>query len=178
MSEVFSDGVVKGLLMLVFPGPGGIASRLLTHEPINGAGRCNYLDRWWIVRSRHFSIYLHRFAASDWSRDLHDHPRRFLSIGLWGRYFEETPYPASGPGRFLPDGRITGGKLTREFRAPWVRSFPADHIHRIIVNPGETCWTLVIVLRTVRQWGFWPFGRWVHFRDYLASPRADEAKDC
>ena len=88
-------------------------------EEINGAGRCpTYLYRWTIAKWRGRGIYLHHFVADDWSIDLHDHPKRFISIGLWGRYVELIPDPLFAT-------------KTRTFQAPWIRSFPARHIHRI-----------------------------------------------
>ena len=131
-------------------------------EEINGHERCpTYLFRWTLLSTRWFKIYLHKFVGDDWSRDLHDHPKRFISIGLWGRYLEETP----------------AGK--RCYRAPWVRSFPAEHQHRIS-TPWGTCWTLVIVLRTVREWGFWHDGKFIGWRPYVEGQGgiADKMKAC
>lgn len=132
-------------------------------EEINGADRCpTYLYRWVVLRGATWALYLHKFTGNDWSRDLHDHPKRFISIGLYGSYLEETP---------------AGFK---RWRAPWIRSFPATHQHRL-TTPWGTCWTLVLVLQTVRDWGFWHRGVWIHWRDYVRgkySSVADARKDC
>lgn len=133
-------------------------------EEINGANRCpTYLWRWVIFQWRgHFSIYLHHFIGDDWSLDKHDHPKRFISIGLWGWYLEDTP---------------TG---TTRFHAPWIRSFPAEHIHRLRV-PSKNCWTLVIVLKAVREWGFWHDGRFISWASYVKGADkelADKMKAC
>ena len=115
-------------------------------------------------------IYLHKFLASDWSRDLHDHPKRFVSIGLWGGYVEERlvrhPYHHLGDSRSWRD--------RRQYKAPWIRTFPANHIHRVRVTP-KGCWTLVLVGGTTREWGFWvtPF-KWMHNRPYRAMFGGDE----
>src|SRR5688572_2394655 len=137
-------------------------------EEIDGNGRCStYLYRWTLFQPRRlrwlwrgFGVYLHKFVGDDWSRDMHDHPKRFVSIGLRGGYIEETP-----------DG-------SREYVAPWVRSFPAHHIHRIRLPAGGYCWTLVIVLRAVRAWGFWHDGQWVPWREYVQSDTAKEMRSC
>jgi hypothetical protein len=105
-------------------------------------------------------LYLHHFVGDDWSFDLHDHPKRFLSIGLWGWYLEHTP---NAP--------------PRRWHAPWVRSFPAEHIHRLTV-PSKNCWTLVWVGKPVREWGFWHLGRFIPWRRYIDSELADKAKAC
>ena len=58
-----------------------------------------YLYRWTLaVLGRGRRCYLHRYLGSDWARDLHDHPKVFWSIGLWGGYVEQTP---AGMGRPL-----------------------------------------------------------------------------
>ena len=136
--------------------------RLFRMEEINGHEMCpTYLFRWTLLRLFGCAAYLHHFVGEDWSRDLHDHPKRFVSVGLCGGYVEETP---QGEG---------------EWRAPWVRSFPAAHSHRLRLAPGvKSCWTLVVVLRTQRPWGFWHAGRWVPWRKYVGSAAAAERKAC
>jgi hypothetical protein len=78
-------------------------------------------------------------------------PRDFISIGLWGKYREVTP------------------RGSRIFRAPWIRSFPATHIHRLEMIGGGDCWTLVIVLKAVRAWGFWTDAGWFPWRRYVGD---------
>lgn len=132
-------------------------------EEINGGERCGtYLYRWQIFKRFGRGVYLHHFVGDDWSLDLHDHPRRFISIGLRGQYREETP----------------GG--VRIYRAPWMRSFPAEHIHRISMIDGGQCWTLVVVLKLTRQWGFWHLRRFIPWRDYVftSGGPADERTAC
>jgi hypothetical protein len=153
--------------------------RLLTRlfgkpEEINGADRCEtYLYRWIMLNTKNVKAYLHHFVGSDWSRDLHDHPKRFISIGIWGSYVEYTPADMADWSN--ENGQIVNAKT---YRAPWIRSFPATHIHRLTAT---NCWTIVIVLKTVREWGFWNRGRFIHWREYVygASKHiADESKDC
>ncbi len=148
-------------------------------EEINGANRCpTYLYRWTIFKWGKRGIYLHHFVADDWSLDLHDHPQRFLSIGLRGSYIEYTP-----------DCDIVGlGEKFEIFKAPWIRSFPANHIHRLVmVRSGgangttekiHDCWTLVFVGDATRQWGFWHEGRFIGWREYVKSDTADKMKAC
>ncbi len=148
-------------------------------EEINGHNRCEtYLYRWVVLSTRWFKAYLHHFIGDDWSRDLHDHPKRFISIGLWGWYIEDTPTSANAG--VYPCGCGTQFTYGRKYRAPWIRTFPATHIHRLRV-PSKNCWTLVIVLKTVREWGFWHEGRFINWKSYVKgadSAIADEMKDC
>lgn len=173
------------------------ASRFLsfifgTPEEINGANRCpTYLYRWIVYGKRKrgsfldgilghplFKAYVHHFVADDWSLDLHDHPKRFVSIGLKGGYVEVTP-----------DSTIIGlGERFQCFNAPWFRSFPAEHIHRLrmfrsggangTLEKVHDCWTFVIVLRGTREWGFWHVGRFIHWKTYVHSETADQMKAC
>jgi hypothetical protein len=84
-------------------------------EEINGGHRCaTYMYRSTLLSTRWGKIYLHKFVGDDWSRDLHDHPKRFVSIGLWGRYWESSD-SIVGDRDPLPD---------RLWKAPWVRRFP------------------------------------------------------
>jgi hypothetical protein len=142
-------------------------------EEINGRFRCpTYLYRWTLFSWRgHCSLYLHHFVGDDWSRDLHDHPKRFISIGLWGWYLEEIPV------MLTPE---TGGTKITKYRAPWIRTFPASHVHRLSV-PSKNCWTLVAVLKPTREWGFWHLGRFIPWRDYVDGADAeiaDKMKAC
>ena len=126
-------------------------------EEINGANRCpTYLYRWVLATLFGYKVYLHHFVGDDWSLDLHDHPKRFVSIGIKGWYLEQTPV-----------GR-------RKFSAPWFRTFPANHRHRI-TTPSKSCWTIVIVGRVTRAWGFWHNGAWIHWRDYVSGSARDIA---
>ena len=138
-----------------------LVDRLFRKEEINGYGLCpTYLFRWTLFSLGWFKVYLHKFIGDDWSRDMHDHPKRFISIGLRGRYIEETP------------------TKNCEWRAPWFRTFPANHIHRIRSAYSGGCWTLVLVFRTVRPWGFCNKGRWIPWRDYVKSDAASDNKSC
>lgn len=113
-------------------------NKFLLMEEINGHNVCpTYLFRWTLLRTWWFAVYLHHFVGDDWSRDMHDHPKRFLSIGLRGRYVEETP----------------------EYE-------------------NEDCWTLAVVFKAVRPWGFWHAGQWVPWREYIGSDDAKAMKSC
>ncbi len=146
--------------------------RVLNLEEINGRGICpTYLYRWTLFRCGSlFSIYLHKFVGDDWSLDYHDHPKRFWSIGLKGWYTEWTPcFLVAHPAAYH----------LKTWRAPWFRTFPADHIHRLTGPTAESpCWTLVIVGTAVREWGFWPLGAWVPWRRYVNSDTAEARKAC
>lgn len=136
--------LVARFLSLVFP-----------MEEINGNKRCpTYLYRWRLARLLGCAFYVHRFVDDDWCLDCHTHPKRFVSFMVWGRYCETVRNP---------DGTF----FDREYAAPWLRSFPAEHAHRTTVREGEECWTIVFVYRAVKPWGFWHGDYWIHWKDYI-----------
>ena len=133
-----------------------------------------YLIRWTLWRGLYGrALYLHHIVASDWAGEPHDHPKTFTSIGLWGSYTEET-YSRTFELREL--GRTTHYttqvrlKLTntRVHTAPWIRQFPAPHTHRLMVDEGKSCWTLVYVGHKEQDWGFYKDdGTKVLYVDYM-----------
>lgn len=140
-------------------------------EEIDGDGQCPipYMKRWTLLRLKwksktFFTLYLHRMIDQDWSKDFHDHPKRFISIGLRGSYLEETP---------------NGNKT---YRAPWIRTFPASHIHRLRIIGNKPCWTICLTFKTVQGWGFWiyteefryffPWKKYVEDRKFAATRKS------
>ena len=116
-----------------------------------------YLYRWTLFSLfGFFKIYLHKIMASDWARQPHNHPKRFWSIGLKGRYIEEVyeVRPIDINNVASPDMRLEK-TVSNIFEAPWFRTFDADHIHRLVIPEGAPpAWTLVFVGRPKKQWGF------------------------
>lgn len=143
-----------------------LLTKLFDHEEINGGGICEtYLHRWVIARfPGGRAIYLHHFVGDDWSRDLHDHPKRFITIGLAGGYDEQF--------------KAHGEFHVKRWRAPWIRTFPATHIHRLRSKHLGGCWTLVYVGALKRNWGFWKDGiQWWPW-DYYVKHFGLDRKDC
>lgn len=108
-----------------------------------GGVGCPVLRRWTVVKGARGGLYVHHFIGDDWSKDLHDHSGRMVSIGLWGSYEEETP-----------EGK-------RVWRAPWVRTFPATWTHRLRLVT-KSVWTVIWVGPKERGSGYWFRGRWWH----------------
>lgn len=148
----------------------------LRYETMDGSGQCPvYLERWTLFSGFGCAVYLHHFLGDDWGLDPHDHPRRFISIGLWGWYFEdEYRNPDIDPAAGI--GGLTQLLRTRRFRAPWIRSFPAHHLHRVRASQCGNTWTLVIVLPKSREWGFVQDGKWIPFREYVFGGKS--RKNC
>ena len=132
---------------------------LFDYEIMIRPGGNPYLYRWTLKRFKNSAWYLHNFVGSDWAEALHDHPKKFMSIGIKGSYFEEGEE----------------GELKR-YKAPWFRTFPAEFKHRIILPKGNSAWTLVRAGKVEREWGFWPDGKFVLWQDYLRDYKYKEEK--
>ena len=109
-------------------------------------------------------LYLHIFNRGDHDRAPHDHPWAFLTFPLVG-YTEEVWKLVD-----MLSGPII---LMRQHTANSVKRFrfhyrPATYIHRVN-DPaaGKKIVTLVWHFRKSREWGFWPDGTWVPWRDYI-----------
>jgi hypothetical protein len=141
-------------------------NRYFRREEMDGDGLCGtYLIRWTLLNWPR-RAYLHHFVGSDWARDPHDHPKHFLSIGLWGSYVEHVYDDLARP-------------TLRRWRAPWIRWFPATHRHRVELPAGESCWTVCVVGKPVREWGFYyRLERWVRWDEYVWGGAGAERKDC
>ena len=127
-----------------------------SYETMSGNGQCPvYLERWVIGEMFNCGLYLHHFIGDDWAIDPHDHPRRFITIGLKGWYYEDD------------FSENTNNPKTKKYSAPWIRSFPAEHLHRVRASECGNCWTIVIVLPKSRSWGFVQNGIWIPFKKYV-----------
>jgi hypothetical protein len=135
-----------------------LVHRLLSHvdrfDITNAAGSV-FMRRYKLVRTRWGNVYLHEILRSDEDNCLHDHPWSFVSLILWGGYREQLP---SGkfwrrPGRFM------------------VR--PARTAHRVEVD--RPAWSLVIVGKKSRAWGFFGRDGWRAFVPGQPRPICEEA---
>ena len=148
---------------------------LLRKTALDGCGAGvsdGYMHRWMLLPPlpNGRRLYLHHFLGDDWSLDMHDHPKEFYSIGLWGSYVEERPaillstFPVQPGGVDVSPGF---GIIRDTYRAPWLRRFPAHHIHRLVEAKGA--WTLVYTGPTTRPWGFWRRKVWIPHRRYVVT---------
>ena len=129
-----------------------------------------YLKRWYVLpRNRWFCIYLHQMLRDDDDRALHDHPRANISIILKGGYWEMLFRAQPAEGEPLPIRTLKRRKIGHiVFR-------PAALAHRLMLPyPARPSWSLFIVFRKYRDWGFWcPQGRWVPWQEFTAGPRGE-----
>jgi len=114
----------------------------------------NYLWRLRLVQTPWFGIYLHRFDTPDSRPTLHDHPWPFLSLLIRGSYSEVTDYRK--PPHHVRCLNVKGKRSLHYI----------SELHRPVV------WSLVLVGRRSREWGYLdPDGTWTRFD---LHPHAEE----
>lgn len=119
---------------------------------------------WW--RWGFGAIRLHQILADDDSRAFHDHPWDFLSIGLHGTYTELTPCQLD---HTLKHQRLSRPEdvcaRRRTYRAPWLIWRRAEDLH-CLTGIDRPVWTLIVMGRKRRTWGFLDTDGWVGWREY------------
>jgi hypothetical protein len=139
----------------------GLIRKFLDRLPCKHIGDGKGNDFFWrykVLENRWFSVYLHRFFRSDADRCLHDHPWPFVSVILSGGYWEEI-------GCRVPDFLTVDSRppfvVERRWRRPGSVLFRrASAAHRIVIDPEMRPWSLVVVGRKSRDWGFWERSGW------------------
>lgn len=128
-----------------------------------------YLRRFFLTpRKWPFRVFLHHIVRSDSVREApHDHPFDFSTTLLSGNYVEAIDVHHWNPdGTYVPENVRTGV-------AGMTFDNPAEHVHKLFL--GSPMWTLVLVSRARRPWGFITSKGWVGWRKYLGLPD-DEAE--
>lgn len=117
-------------------------------------------DHWaaLVLRWLWFRVYLHVFYASDDDPDPHDHPADYLTVVLWGGYWDETWSRAR---QVIRRVLMFPGRIARR---------RAEHIHRAHLL-GTRAWTLFFFGRRRRDWFFWTVDGPIYWEDYLKLKR-------
>lgn len=127
--------------------------RILSRFDVLNIGRDSadvYMRRYKLVRTPWFNLYLHEFIRGDVDDCLHDHPWRFWTLILSGGY---TEHLWGGKSRHRPAGTF----LYR----------PATWRHRV---ETDGAWSLVLVGKRCRAWGFFTSRGWRRFVPGHAAP--------
>lgn len=152
--------VLVGLLLLLL-GRLAVCASSPPHFTIGKPGS-PYMQRWYVIpRNRFFNIYLHRVVRSDDDRALHDHPWINLSIVLRGGYLEILPVrPPTADDPMPYQHAVWRGPGSVVLRRPTAA-------HRLVIDQGQTCWSLFVTGPNVRAWGFWCPRGWRHWQDFV-----------
>lgn len=164
-------GLFERLLMLLIP-----HFDIVKSPAIRSGGFTEvtcYLRRFYLFRSKWFGLekylgdlYLHHIVRSDDDPDPHDHPWGFLGFIIAGGYTDESY--TWGPvldGLYVRSGPINEAVRPRTF----IRR-PATHIHKVIVPPGKTVWTIIATQPRSREWNFVTPNGPILWRTYLGIP--------
>jgi hypothetical protein len=128
-----------------------------------------YLRRFYIFRSKWFGwnfgdVYLHHIVESDSDPDPHDHPWGFRGLILAGGYTNDTYHWRD---RYFSFPGIRTGPFPELVKPLTFINRPAEHIHKVILHPGKTAWTLLFTKGYEREWNFITTNGPVHWRIYL-----------
>lgn len=124
-----------------------------------------YLIRTTLFACKWFSIKIHKALISD-SDGPHDHPWNYLSLILWGGYWEERT-TIKIHNRLDWDGsydtwtdhiksRVWYGPLSLLYRR-------GDQLHRLILPKGKYSISLIFTFRKWRKWGYIRDGAWQQY---------------
>lgn len=109
-----------------------------------------HFQRYRVIESPWFNIYIHYIARSDQDKDPHNHPWFFMSMILWGGYIEKRYVSLS----WKKDRQTISPELYRKRRTIFTIGLNEIYeFHKIkLVKPT---WTLVVTgKRIVDNWGY------------------------
>jgi hypothetical protein len=166
MSETMIDNAGK---------PARVTGRWPIKRERIGPPACLVMHRWTLLRVRGRKLMVHHFLPGSEDMSVHDHPSPFWTLVLRGGYDDIALCPlCHGRGRpyaaldHEPDCRRCDGAgevLGDRMRAGMLRHRAALHSHRTrTLRAGA--WTLVLMGRKERPWGFWNVGRWWPWADH------------
>ena len=119
-----------------------------------------YLTRWRLLQTPWFGIFLHKLNRPDSDRALHDHPWNFVSLILKGGYDEKRPCFCGWKScEFSP---ITTTRSVGSFAYR-----KAEDLHAIVKLWRIPTWTLIIIGRHRRDWGFQTEKGWVSHDKFI-----------
>lgn len=116
-----------------------------------------YMIRWRLIETPWFGVFFHRILRDDSDRHLHDHPWPFTSIMLRSGYVEHLP---GGPVCSWHFGDVVRHRATDLHRVT---------LHRDADGNPRPAWSLVLIGRRVRDWGFQTEAGWIQWEEYLAT---------
>lgn len=116
-----------------------ILNKCFKKKVIVNCDRDEYLHRWYLIRTKKFGLFIHKFIRSDEDRATHSHPWNFIVIPLWQGYLEHND---------------TG--ITRVFPLLGTRFRKAEYRHRVELIEDKPSWSLFVRFEERIEWGFWP----------------------
>lgn len=127
-----------------------------TFIPETATAETALLKRWRIIQTPWFAVFLHCHFKPDPSRDLHDHPYNFRTWILKGDYSERRD-----------------GDLVVVWRSRSWHFMKAEWPHSIQALSRVPTWTLLLVGRRRRVWGFYTDQGWIPYQEYEFLDQTD-----
>lgn len=114
-----------------------------------------HFQRYLLLKTPWFEVYIHKIYKKDEDDHLHDHPWNIFTMILWGSYMEEV----------LSKNKQTTFYRLRTFGNCGYRSIKRFHkIQEVVKGPVTT---LAIVGRRKHDpWGYWTENGWVDHVTY------------
>ena len=112
-----------------------------------------YLIRYTLFKCKWFTIKIHKALMSD-PADLHDHPWDYISLILWGGYYEATEevYPMYDP---FECKQCNVALPTQKWYGPLSLLIRKGNIpHKLILPKDSFSISLIITSSKWRDWGF------------------------
>lgn len=122
------------------------------HEP--------YLHRWFIIRTKYFGFFVHKFVRSDEDRALHDHPWSFIVLPIWRGYIEHSDReePCNAGAISLAPARLPVRRRVLPILGLRFRDTTYRHRVELLTDKNgqpKAAWSLFFRFEKVRTWGFW-----------------------
>lgn len=133
-----------------------ILSRLFDLKAIVNCEHDTYLMRWYVIRTKWFGLFIHKFLRSDEDRALHDHPWNFIVIPIWRGYIEYSERISSFYDLELGH-RLTSRTPIKRRVYPIISSRYRNRNfrHRVELINNKPAWSIFIRFEGKRVWGFW-----------------------
>ena len=121
---------------------------------IKSKGGVIHFQRWMVLDTLWFKIYLHKLSRSDTDKHMHDHPWNFISLILKGSYEEFTlkkPYWD----KFVKKTYSVGSVIKHNH----------TDAHKITLLTPDV-WTLVFIGSKRFDWGYQTEKGWMSNKEY------------
>lgn len=174
-----------------------LLNAVFAHRVIVNCERLPYLHRWYVLRTKRVSLFLHKFVQSDEDRAVHSHPWPFLVIPIWRGYIEHTTprwslpwWPWSKTHQNTYWSTEDGVPVCLEQRQRRVypiisaRYRAATFRHRVelfrALSAETGCpadlpaWSLFFHFTKEREWGFHPAQGFVNWKEWWSSHKCGD----
>jgi len=142
-----------------------IFRKLFLAKEIKSQAGVLHFQRWRILSTPWFGIFIHIIYKADEDAHMHDHPWNYISIVLAGFFTERVP-DKKNPGKY--EDRIVGSVTSVKRKAEDFHRIQAIHSKRIV--------TLFFIGRRRRDWGYKTASGWMQHEEYRKLKNGNKNK--